>query len=136
MTATEIAVTLAGLAAIAWVNWYFFVAGRGPAVAEVGPESGVQRARIVVLGGYSPPVVRVEAGRPVRLEFDRQETSACTEEVVLPDFGIRTYLPAYRTTAVEFTPTRPGSYEFTCGMAMVRGRILAEERHVEERREG
>lgn len=131
MTPADIAVTLAGLAAIAWVNWYFFVAGRGPAVAAVAPESGAQRARIIVLGGYSPSVVRVQAGRPVRLEFDRQETSGCTEEVVLPDFGIRTYLPAHRTTPVEFTPTRPGTYEFTCGMAMVRGKIV-----VEERREG
>ena len=127
MSAAQIAVTLAGLAAIAWVNWYFFLAGRGEAVA-VPADQGVQRARIVVRGGYAPATVRVRAGRPVRLEFDRQETSGCTEEVVLPDFGIRTYLPAHQTTPVEFTPQRPGSYEFTCGMAMVRGRILVEEK--------
>ncbi|HEX6105575.1 MAG TPA: cupredoxin domain-containing protein [Gemmatimonadales bacterium] len=127
MSAAQIAVTLAGLAAIAWVNWYFFLAGRGEAVA-VAADQGVQRARIVVRGGYTPATVRVRAGRPVRLEFDRQETSGCTEEVVLPDFGIRTYLPAHQTTPVEFTPQRPGSYEFTCGMAMVRGRILVEEK--------
>jgi hypothetical protein len=30
MTSTEWIVLLAGLAAIAWVNWYFFVAGREP----------------------------------------------------------------------------------------------------------
>ena len=28
MTTAQIAVTLLGLAAIAWVNWYFFLAGR------------------------------------------------------------------------------------------------------------
>jgi plastocyanin domain-containing protein len=127
MTAAEVAVTVAGVAAIAWVNWYFFVAGRVQATAAVGGR-GVQRARIVVSGGYAPAIVRVEAGRPVRLEFDRQETSGCTEEVVLPDFGIRTYLPAHQTTPVEFTPSKPGTYEFTCGMAMVRGTILVEER--------
>jgi plastocyanin domain-containing protein len=131
MTTAELAVTLSGLAAIAWVNWYFFLAGKRDAVAATAPGTGPQRTRIVVRGGYTPSVVRVEAGRPVRLEFDRQETSGCTEEVVLPDFGIRTYLPAHRTTPVEFTPTRPGSYEFTCGMAMVRGKII-----VEEQREG
>ena len=131
MTTAELAVTLSGLAAIAWVNWYFFLAGRRDAVAAVASGTGPQRTRIVVSGGYTPSVVRVEAGRPVRLEFDRQETSGCTEEVVLPDFGIRAYLPAHRTTPVEFTPTRPGSYEFTCGMAMVRGNII-----VEEKREG
>ena len=125
MTTSDILVVLLGLAAIAWVNWYFFLAQRRVAVVG-GPGSGPQRTRILVRGGYDPAAVRVVAGRPVRLEFDRQETSSCTEEVVLPDFGIRTFLPANRTTAVEFTPTRPGTYEFTCGMAMVRGRIIVE----------
>jgi plastocyanin domain-containing protein len=127
MTGAELAVTAAGLAAIGWVNWYFFLAGRTQAMATVPAGPGPQRIRIVVSGGYSPSTVRVAAGRPVRLEFDRQETSGCTEEVVLPDFSIRTYLPAHQTTPVEFTPTRPGSYEFTCGMAMVRGKIIVEE---------
>ena len=44
---------------------------------------------------------------------------------MLPDFGIRTYLPAHRTTPVSFTPAE-GTYEFTCGMGMVRGKIVAE----------
>jgi plastocyanin domain-containing protein len=83
--------------------------------------------RIVVSGGYDPSVVRVRAGRPVRLEFDRRETSGCTEEVVLPDFGIRKFLPPFETTPIEVTPPHPGTYEFTCGMAMVRGKIIAEE---------
>jgi plastocyanin domain-containing protein len=126
VSTAELLVTLSGLAAIAWVNWYFFLAGGSAAVATaVG--SGPQRTRIVVRGGYDPATIRVAAGRPVRLEFDRQETSGCTEEVVLPDFGIRVYLPAHKTTPVEFTPTRPGSYEFTCGMAMVRGKLIVEE---------
>ena len=127
MTGAELAVTAAGLAAIGWVNWYFFLAGRTQAMAAAPAGPGPQRIRIVVSGGYTPSTVRVAAGRPVRLEFDRQETSGCTEEVVLPDFSIRTYLPAHQTTPVEFTPTRPGSYEFTCGMAMVRGKIIVEE---------
>jgi plastocyanin domain-containing protein len=79
----------------------------------------------VVDGGYSPSVVTVEAGRPVRLEFERRESSGCTEEVVVPDFGIRTFLPAHQVTPVQFTPVRPGTYEFTCGMGMVRGRLVA-----------
>lgn len=126
MSTAELIVTLAGLAAIGWVNWYFFLAAGSAAVATAAG-SGPQRTRIVVRGGYDPATVRVAAGRPVRLEFDRQETSGCTEEVVLPDFGIRVYLPAHKTTPVEFTPTRPGSYEFTCGMAMVRGKLIVEE---------
>ncbi len=126
MTASQIIVTLVGLIAIVSINYYFLHSGRSGGAVTTDDGRGRQRIRIEVQGGYSPAVVKVQAGRPVRLEFFRNETSGCTEEVVLPDFGIRTFLPAHRTTAVEFTPERPGSYEFTCGMGMVRGRIEAE----------
>lgn len=124
MTPAQIAVTLLGLAAVAWINWYFFLPGRGSAAIAVA-DGGLQRIRVEVKGGYTPSLVRVRAGVPVRLEFHRDETNTCTEEVVLPDFGIRTFLPAHRTTPVSFTPTE-GTYEFTCGMGMVRGTIVAE----------
>lgn len=128
MTPIEWAVLVAGLAAVAWVNWYFFLAGRGAVVAAApagaGP-GGVAEVTVVVRGGYSPATVRVTAGRPVRLLFDRRETTGCSEEVVFPDFGIRKFLPPFRKTAVELTPPRPGSYEFTCGMSMLRGRLVA-----------
>jgi plastocyanin domain-containing protein len=123
VTTSQILVTLLGVAAILWVNHYFFAAGRRAGVVAAGDGPGPQRIRIEVKGGYSPAVVRVRAGRPVRLDFFRDETTGCTEEVVLPDFGIRRFLPAHRTTPVEFTPASPGDYEFTCGMGMVRGRI-------------
>ena len=126
MNMDEVLVITGGVAAIVWVNWYFFLAGRGSATAAVAA-GGAQEVLIRVSGGYDPAHVRVRRGRPVRLVFDRQETSGCSEEVVLPDFGIRRYLPAHERTAVEFTPERAGSYPFTCGMSMLRGRITVEE---------
>ena len=126
MSTAQIAVSLLGLAAIVWVNWYFFIAG-GESVALAARGAGPQEVRVRVKGGYSPAVIRVEAGRPVRLEFHREETGSCTEEVVLPDFGIRTFLPPHQTTPVTFTPAE-GTYEFACGMGMVRGKIVAERR--------
>lgn len=125
MTSAQVIVTLAGLAGVAWINWYFFLASRGTVVAAAAGAGGVQRVRVEVKGGYTPAVVRVLAGAPVRLEFHRDEVNPCTEEVVLPDFGIRTFLPAHRTTTVSFTPAE-GTYEFACGMGMVRGQIIAE----------
>src|SRR5262245_55283777 len=99
-------VLAAGIAAIAWVLWCFLVAGRVRAEAAATP-GGVQEVRVVVEGGYVPDEVVVAAGRPVRLLFDRRETGSCSEEVVLPDFKIRKFLPAHETTPVEFTPTSP-----------------------------
>jgi plastocyanin domain-containing protein len=118
-------VILGGVAAIAWVNWYFLVAGRQVSEAAVAA-GGVQEVRIRVAGGYDPAHVRVRRG-PVRLVFDRQEISGCSEEVVLPDVGIRRYLPAHEETVIEFTPERTGRYEFTCGMSMLRGSVTVVE---------
>ena len=132
MTALDWAAIAAGASAIAWVNWYFFAAERAVAVAASAPASAgggdpaPREATITVRGGYSPAVVRARAGEPVRLVFDRQETSGCSEEVVFGDFGIRRYLPAHERTVVEVTPPAPGTYEFTCGMGMLRGRLVAE----------
>jgi plastocyanin domain-containing protein len=126
MNATDWLAVLGGLAAIAWVNWYFFLAGRPVATAATSA-GGVQEVTIGVHGGYAPSQVRVRTGAPVRLVFDRQETSGCSEEVVIPDFGIRRFLPAHQKTAVEITPREAGSHEFTCGMGMLRGRLIVEE---------
>jgi plastocyanin domain-containing protein len=118
---------IAGVAAIVWVNWYFFFAGRSVASATAG--SGVQELTITVHGGYEPATVRVTQGVPVRLMFDRQETSSCSEEVVFPDFGIRRFLPAFQKTAIEFTPTQAGRYEFMCGMSMLHGAVIVDASH-------
>lgn len=125
MTLDKFFILLGGLAAIGWVNWYFFLARR-TAVSATPDQSGTQLIEIAVAGGYSPAEVRVRVGKPVRLVFDRRETNPCSEEVVIPDFGIRRFLPPNQKTAVEFTPTRPGSHEFTCAMGMLRGRVVAE----------
>ena len=125
MDATQIVVTLAGLLLIAGVAWFFF-GEREKTVAQVA-EGGVQALRVTVKGGYSPDTLVVKRGRPVRIEFDRQETSSCSDTVVFGDFGISRPLPAFRTTAVQFTPEKPGTYEFTCGMSMMRGKLIVED---------
>lgn len=125
MTTSQIFVLLGGLAAILWVNWYFFLARRSAAVAQLGGR-GVQESVIVVEGGYSPAEIKVSKGTPVRLTFDRRETSGCSEEIVFPHFGIRKFLPAHQRTVVEFTPQESGSFEFTCGMSMLRGKLIVE----------
>jgi plastocyanin domain-containing protein len=117
-------VVIAGIAAILWVNWYFFVAGRSAGAAASGSAVGEQV--IVVDGGYSPSTIKVRAGSPVRLVFDRRDSGACTDEIVLPDFGIRKFIPTGEKTSIEVTPPKPGRYDFTCGMSMHHGVLIAE----------
>lgn len=119
-------VIAAGLGAIVWVNWYFFLAERGLAYATAASATERPEVTIVVRGGYTPAVIRTAAGRPIRLVFDRQESSSCSEEVVFPDFNVKRFLPENERTTIEITPPAPGTYEFTCGMGMLHGRLIAE----------
>ncbi|HEY7026640.1 MAG TPA: cupredoxin domain-containing protein [Gemmatimonadales bacterium] len=125
MSGNDWLVVAGGLAAIAWVNWYFLVAGRSRVTVSEASGGG-REVRITVDGGYEPASIRVPAGQPVRLLFDRRDTSPCSEEVVFPDFGIRRFLPTGKTTPIDITPPKPGTYEFMCGMSMLHGAVIAE----------
>jgi len=81
---------------------------------------------VLVKGGYTPDVIVVEAGKPVRLMFVRQESASCTEMVLLPDFGKSATLPEGEPVAVEFLPKTPGEHELACQMGMIRGKVLVE----------
>lgn len=116
---------VAGVLAIVWVNWYFLAPRKG-ATAAVG-DDGRQTVRIKVLGGYSPQTVRVKRGKPVRLVFDRQETTPCSEEIVLADFGVRQFLAPFKDTTVTITPERSGTFDMTCGMSMLHGTLVVED---------
>ena len=124
MDTTEIIVVLGGAGLIALVFWYFF--GERESVAASINAGGVQEIDITVKGGYSPDVIAVKRGAPVRLNFYRDETSSCSEQVILGDFGIARDLPAFKTTSVEFTPDKAGEFSFTCGMNMLHGKLVVE----------
>jgi plastocyanin domain-containing protein len=122
--AAELVVVAGAAAAIGFVLWYFF--GERERVAATTGTGGVQEIRVTVRGGYSPDVIVVRQNRPVRLDFYRDETASCSERVVFGDFGVARDLPAFRTTPVEFTPDRAGEFTFTCGMGMMRGKLVVE----------
>jgi plastocyanin domain-containing protein len=124
MDTIEIIVIVGGIGLIGLVLWYFF--GERESVAATMGASGVQEVDITVKGGYSPDVIAVKRGVPVRLNFYRDETSSCSEQVILGDFGIARDLPAFKTTPIEFTPETTGEFPFTCGMNMLHGKLVVE----------
>ena len=124
MDTPAVIVTLAGLALAGFVLWYFFFSAR-PAVAAISSSgSKVQEVTITVKGGYSPASIEVELNKPVLLSFYRDEENSCSEELLMPDFNIRRDLPAFKTTLVELLPQQAGTFDFTCGMGMLRGHLV------------
>ena len=115
----KVAVTLGGLGLISLELWWFLLSK--PKSRQATTQGGIQEVTVTVDGGYEPSQIAVQAGQPVRLNFYRKDASSCLEEVRFPDFHIAQELPLNQTTAIEFTPDKPGKYEFTCGMNMFRG---------------
>lgn len=79
---------------------------------------------ILVKGGYTPDVIVIEKGKPVRLKFVRAESASCSEMILIPDFEKSAGLPEGETVPVEFLPEQAGEYEFQCQMGMLRGKVV------------
>ena len=125
MTTIQIFVILSGFVMTILIAWYFWFAPKAQMRVAVS-ESGAQEVAITVKGGYTPDVIVVQRGRPVRLTFTRQESVACSEQVLFPDFNKSSPLPEGEPTTIEFTPEKAGEYGFQCQMGMLRGKVIVE----------
>jgi plastocyanin domain-containing protein len=116
---------LSGILLTVLIAWYFWFAPKKQTRVAVSA-SGAQEVAITVKGGYTPDVIVVQKGRPVRLTFTRQESSACSEKVLFPDFNQNANLPEGEPVTLEFTPEQAGEYGFQCQMGMLRGKLIVE----------
>src|SRR2546427_11473367 len=123
VTSTQIAVRALGAVAMGWVLCYFLFS-RGTPVAATAGASGVQEVHVTVKGGYTPDTIVVQAGKPVRLQFYRDETADCSERVVFERFGIRVALPAVPTAPNAFTPGEAGAVRVCRGVNMLEGLLV------------
>ena len=125
MSQIQIFVILSGIVLTVLIAWYFWFAPKPQTRATV-TEAGAQEVAVTVKGGYTPDVIVVQHSRPVRLTFTRQESSACSEKVLFPDFNQNALLPEGEQVTLEFTPEKPGEYGFQCQMGMLRGKLVVE----------
>lgn len=115
-------VNLLGLAAAAFIVWWFWLSKNRPEA-----KAGGEALDIIVDGGvYEPSVIRASAGKPLRLRFIRKDKNPCAEKVIFSGLEVSADLPLGQPREVGFTPERPGEYEFTCQMAMYRGKLIVE----------
>jgi len=105
------------LALIGLTIWFFFIK-KEPTAKKVQ-----DKVTIIVEGGYTPSVIEVPVGKAITLAFHRKDASSCLEEVMIPDFQIRQFLPLHQTTEITITPKKLGEYQFHCGMSMFFGKI-------------
>jgi plastocyanin domain-containing protein len=125
MTLDRWIVTVGGLALVTFIVWFFWLK-RSVGFRAAETTGGYQEAMILVKGGYTPDTIIVRSGRPVRLNFRREETASCSDKVILADFQKSAELPTGQIVAIEFLPKQPGEFGFACPMGMFRGRLIVE----------
>lgn len=117
MSIDKIIVIISGIFGIAFTYWFFLM-------KKEDVVSVTDTVDITVEGGYSPNTISIPQGKTTKINFTRKDSSSCLEEVVLPDFKIRKFLPVNQKVAIEITPRKKGEYGYACGMNMYHGKII------------
>ena len=87
----------------------------------------VQSVTVKITGkGYEPKSLMLKRDVPAVITFIRQAEKTCGTEVMIPEYKISQSLPLNKPIKVKFTPTKSGELKFTCGMDMLRGKLIVE----------
>lgn len=74
--------------------------------------------------GYTPPLVKAPAGRPLKLKLVTNTTVGCTRAFVLPTLGIQQLLPETGETILDVPAQTAGTtLAYSCSMGMYTGAI-------------
>lgn len=85
---------------------------------------GRQIATVTINGGYSPAAVAVKQGKPVELTFTGGKNIGCGGTVVFKTLKISKEVATGESVVIKFTPKKKGEIPFTCGMGMLRGKVI------------
>jgi sulfite exporter TauE/SafE/copper chaperone CopZ len=87
--------------------------------ATVPIVDGKQVVKMKVQGyTYSPAQFNVVAGVPIEWQIDGSQAEGCAQVVISPSLNLSVFLPRDGVKTVEFTPTKTGTFPFSCSMGM------------------
>lgn len=114
--------TLFALIAVSLPLVYYMVTHDAPA-----SERSWKEVLVRVRGGrFDPETIHGRVGQRLRISFARADDSSCAERIVFPDLGWSAALPQDREVALDLAPEQPGVHEFTCGLGVLRGRLVVD----------
>lgn len=111
-------------------NGWNLLSSSAPATKKIintAVKAGIQEVTMIQkANGYFPNKLTVKAGQKVRWVINSETDYSCAAYIRMPSFGIDQPL-SLGQNVIEFTPTTPGTYNFSCSMGMYRGQFIVTE---------
>ena len=90
-------------------------------------QNGVQEVNMNMdTQGYHPNSFVIKKGIPVKWSINVTELIPCNNEIIMNDYGIDVKLKQ-GLNVINFTPTKIGTIQLTCGMGMLHGSFVVTE---------
>ena len=90
-------------------------------------QNGIQEINMDVdASGYSPNSFVLKKGIPVKWNVNVKQLFSCTNELIMNAYGIDVRLKQ-GLNVIQFTPTKTGTIQFSCGMGMLKGSFVVTE---------
>lgn len=103
-------------------NYKRVIFGNSVANGEVKIIDGYQIVEITATNsGYKTDTKNLKAGVPVKLKVFSKNVQSCARSFIIPSLDVNTLLPVSGEEIIEFTPTKKGLLNFSCGMGMYTG---------------
>jgi len=81
--------------------------------------NGRQVIKMSISGfNYQPAQFTVRKGIPVDWQINASQAAGCMTSLIAPQLGLREFLSADGVKTVTFTPTKTGTFGFSCAMGM------------------
>ena len=101
-----------------------------PAPAPSSAPTAANRFEVhITEKGFEPDHLRIPAGKPVSLVFERKTDETCAKQVVVTlgdGKTIQKDLPLGQPVEIAATVPKPATLDWVCGMGMMKGTILVQ----------
>ncbi|CAN5838574.1 hypothetical protein BH20ACI4_BH20ACI4_23500 [soil metagenome] len=82
---------------------------------------------VVSKNGFTPQEITFQKGQPLKLAFVRIDDENCGNEIVFKDLNIKKKLPVGEVVTIDIPTEKSGEINFTCGMNMMKGKIIIQQ---------
>ena len=87
-----------------------------------------QTAKVVITkDGFEPGSITLKPNVPAKITFLRTTNDTCATSIVINEYKIKKDLPLNEPVVIDIKPTKSGEFSFTCGMFMLKGKLVVTE---------